>query len=167
VTDQVVEPTKGQRKLAVAVRFLRRMAFGIVAMACLLWLLTRTECTNYQRGMESSRATGLDAMVDRSFNAPMPMKSVAPRVRSAHTAAAPPGPLIARTESLNVSVRDFAAAQHWVDQIVKAHAGYVASMTISSPEGTSRSLSANIAIPTAQCDAAMDERRLFVARSAD
>jgi hypothetical protein len=161
VTDQAVQPSKGQRKLGVAVRFLRRMAFGIVAMACLLWLLARTEYTNYQRGIESSRATGLDAMVDRPFNAPMLMKSVAPQVKSAQAAAVPPGPPIARTESLNVSVRDFVGAQHLVDQIVKAHAGYVASMTISSPEGTSRSLSANIAIPTAQCDAAMDELKML------
>jgi hypothetical protein len=156
VSDHFVEPCKGQSKWSVAVRFLRRIAFGIVVLAGLLWFVAHTENTNYQRGIESSRTTGLSAMAERSFYAPM-TKGVASQMRVDQATVVRQGTLIARTVSLNVSVRDFARARSSVDQIVKAHAGYMASMTISSTKDTSQSLSAKIEIPAAQCDAALDE----------
>jgi hypothetical protein len=58
-----------------------------------------------------------------------------------------------------VSVRNFLEARSSVDQIVKGRAGYMAQMTISSPKDASQSLSANIGIPAAQCDAALDQFR--------
>lgn len=140
-------------------RFLRRIVFGIVALAGLLWVVARYEDINYQRGIESSKVTGLSAIADRSFNAQMLWKGVAPQMRLDQAVVARQGTLVARTVSLNVSVRNFAAARATVDQIVKAHAGYMATMTISSPKDASHSLSANIAIPTAHCDAALDELR--------
>jgi len=48
-----------------------------------------------------------------------------------------------------------------VERIVTARGGFTASMTISSPKDSSRSLSADIAIPTAQCDAALQEIRML------
>jgi hypothetical protein len=140
-------------------RFLRRIAFGIVALAGLLWFAVRYENANYQRGIESSRWTGLSPMADRSFNAQMFWKGVAPQMRVDQAAVARQGTLIARTVSLNVRVRNFAGARSSVDQIVKAHAGHMAAMTISNPKDASQSLSANIAIPAGECDAALDALR--------
>jgi hypothetical protein len=159
VSDQSAESGKGQRKKSVAIRFLRRITFGFVALAGLLWFTVRYEQANRQRGIESSRWTGLSAIADRSFNAQMLWKGVAPQMKLAQAAVVQQGTLIARTVSLNVSVRNFAEPRSSVDQIVKGHAGYMAQMTISSPKDASQSLSANIAIPAAQCDAALDQFR--------
>jgi hypothetical protein len=71
------------------------------------------------------------------------------------------GVLIARTASIHVSVRDFRGARESVDRIVKVHAGYMASMTISSPKDAAKSLTADIAIPAPQCDAALQEFKLL------
>jgi hypothetical protein len=65
------------------------------------------------------------------------------------------GPMIARKASLNISVKDFHAARISVDQIVAAHKGFVALLSISSQQGAPQSLSAKLAIPAAQCDAAL------------
>jgi hypothetical protein len=154
VSDHSVEPSKGQMKRRIAMRFLRRSGFGLVALAGLLWFVAGYEDINYQRGIESSKVNGLSSIADRSFNPQMLRKGVALQMRLDQAAVARQGTLIARTVSLNVWVRNFAGARSSVD-----HAGYMAAMTISSPKDASHSLSANIAIPTAQGDAALDELR--------
>jgi hypothetical protein len=146
-------------KWSVTARFLRRMAFGLVAVGCLLWFVARIESINSQRGIASSRVTGLSANPGDSFNAPMLAKSSIPQMRTAQYAVVPEGTRIARTASLRVSVRDFSAARESVDRIVKARGGFTTSMTISSPKDSPRSLSADVAIPTAQCDVALQEFR--------
>jgi Domain of unknown function (DUF4349)/Putative zinc-finger len=71
------------------------------------------------------------------------------------------GPMIARTASLKISVKDFPSARASVSGIVAAHKGYVASLSISSQTGAAQSLNAKLAIPAAEYDAALtDLRRL-------
>jgi hypothetical protein len=65
------------------------------------------------------------------------------------------GPMIARKASLNISVKDFNAARISMDRIVAAHKGFVSQLSISSQQGAPQSLSAKLAIPAAQCDAAL------------
>ena len=161
MSDHIVEPSKGQGKRSLAIRFLRRMTFGIVAAAGLLWFLARTEYINNQRGIESSRATGLAAIADRSFISPMLLKIGSPQMRVDQAKVVREGTLIARTLSLNISVGNFARARESVNRIVKAHTGYIASMTIASPKDASQSLAASIAIPAAQCDAALEEFKML------
>jgi uncharacterized small protein (DUF1192 family) len=148
-------------KSCVTASFLRRMAFGLVAVAGLLWFAARIESINSQRGIESRRATGLSAIPDKSFNTAMLATSFIPQMKLAQSAVFPDGTRIARTASLRVSVRDFSVARESVDRIVKARGGFAASMTISSPKESSRSLSANLAIPNTQCDAALQEFRML------
>jgi hypothetical protein len=157
MSNHSAESDKHQTKWSLRVGFLRRMAFGIVGLVIMLGFVARVENSNYRRGVESSRATGLSSIAERSFNAPMLMKNLAPQLRMAQAAAVQQGTLIARRVSLNVTVRNFAGARTSVNRIVKAHAGYTASMTVSSPNDTSQSLSANVAIPAALCDAALEE----------
>jgi len=65
------------------------------------------------------------------------------------------GPMIARTASLKISVKDFDSARSSVDRIVRARNGYAASMTINSQKGEPQSLEAELHIPTSACDAAL------------
>src|ERR1700682_6354556 len=67
------------------------------------------------------------------------------------------GLMIARTASLNISVKDFSSARTSVSRIVAAHKGYVALLSISSQNAASQTLTAKLAIPAAQCDAALAE----------
>jgi hypothetical protein len=148
-------------KWSVAARFLRRMVFGFVAVGSLLWFVAHVERIDSSREIETSRATGLSAIPMASYKAPMLMKGVSPQMKVAQTAVMPEGTRIARTASLRLSVRDFSAARESVDRIVKAREGFTSSMTISSPNDSSKSLSADIAIPVAQCDAALQEFRML------
>jgi hypothetical protein len=157
VNDQSAEPGMHQIKWSPQLRFLRRMVFGVVGVVILLFLVGYDEDLSSRRGIESSRATGLSSLSERSYNPPMLMKGLAPQMKLVQAAVIPQGILVARDVSLNVSVRNFAEARSAVDRIVKARAGYVASMTVSSPKDTSQSLSANIEIPAAQSDAALEE----------
>jgi hypothetical protein len=146
-----------QIKWSTVSRFMRRMVFGLLALAGLLWFAVRTEVSTYQRGIESSKATGLASIARSYVNAPMLSKGATPQLRMAQAAVVRQGVLIARTASIRVSVINFGGARESVDRIVKTHTGYIAAMTISNPKDASQSLSANIAIPTGQCDAALEE----------
>jgi anti-sigma factor RsiW len=64
-------------------------------------------------------------------------------------------PMIARTASVRVSVKDFEAARASVDRIVRAREGYTASMTINTQKGESQSLEAELHIPAPLCDVAL------------
>jgi hypothetical protein len=159
MSDHLEGPAIRWQKWSATSRFLRHMAYGIVVVAGLLWFVARIESINSQRGIETSRATGLDAIATQSYFTPMLAKGVFSQARLAQSPVLSEGTRIARTVSLRISVRDFSAARESVDRIVKAHAGFTASMTISSPKDSSRSISANFAIPTAQCDTALQEFR--------
>jgi hypothetical protein len=159
VSEKLAELGKDKRKQNIVVRFLRRMIFGIAGVVGLIWFVGHLEHINQSRGIEISRATGLSAVDYSSSYTPMLMKGIMPQMRATAVGVSREGTRIARTVSLNVSVRDFAHARSLVDQIVRSHSGYTASVTISSPQNTSQSLSANIAIPSAQCDAALNEFR--------
>jgi hypothetical protein len=89
------------------------------------------------------------------------MRAALPAVpaQSPNAEAPPSGPMIARTASLNISVKDFDAARISVDRIVRARQGYLSSLNISTEQGAPRSLDAKLAVPAAQCDAALGELR--------
>jgi hypothetical protein len=65
------------------------------------------------------------------------------------------GPMIARTASLNISVKDFYAARASLDRIVRGHQGYISSLNISTEKGAPQSLTGKLMIPAAQLDAAL------------
>jgi len=67
----------------------------------------------------------------------------------------PSGPLIARTASLDISVKDFNAARASMDRVVREHQGYVSTLNILTEKGAANSLSAKLMIPAAQMDAAL------------
>jgi hypothetical protein len=148
---------------SVTARSFRRMVFGLAAVGGVLWFADQVQRISSQRGIETTRATGLSAYSMRFglSKAAILGKAVLPQMSLAQAPVFPPGTRIARTASLRIFVRDFLAAQESVDRTVKSRGGFAAAMTVSSPIGSSRSLSADIEIPSAQCDATLREFRML------
>jgi len=104
-------------------------------------------------------------------DAPAPMPAAAPLPQSliaagndasALTRAHAPnaqGPMIARTISLTILVKDFAASRASLDKLLAQVHGYPASLTVNTPEAGSRSLQASLRIPAADLSSAMDKLR--------
>lgn len=66
-------------------------------------------------------------------------------------------PMIARTVSLAIVVKDFDAGRASLDAILARHNGYAASLNVSTPQGTARTLQASLRIPAPQLTAALSE----------
>ena len=58
-----------------------------------------------------------------------------------------PAPMIARTVSLVIVVKDFAASRSSLDAILARHRGYSAQLGVSTPENAPRSLQASLRVP--------------------
>jgi hypothetical protein len=56
-------------------------------------------------------------------------------------------PMITRTVSLSIVVKDFAASRSALDNILARHHGYSAQLSVSTPENAPRSLQASLRIP--------------------
>lgn len=66
-------------------------------------------------------------------------------------------PMIARTVSLSVLVKDFGASRAAVDAILARHNGYAAQLTATTEQNSARSLQASLRIPATQLTAAATE----------
>jgi hypothetical protein len=70
-----------------------------------------------------------------------------------------PAPMIARTASLSITVKDFAASRSALDAILARHHGYAAELTLSTPENSARSFFTSLRIPQAELAAAVADLR--------
>jgi hypothetical protein len=68
-----------------------------------------------------------------------------------------PAPMIARTVSLSIVVKDFAASRMSLDAILVRHHGYAAQLTAATAENTPRSIQASLRIPSPELAAALGE----------
>jgi hypothetical protein len=66
-------------------------------------------------------------------------------------------PMIARTASLSLIVRDFGPVEASVKAIAQRHNGYIASLNSTSPQEAARTLTATLRIPSAQLESAIAE----------
>jgi anti-sigma factor RsiW len=64
-------------------------------------------------------------------------------------------PMIARTASLRIVVKDFEAARANLDAFLARHHGYAAQMNVNTPEGSARSLQASLRVPAPMLAAAV------------
>jgi hypothetical protein len=64
-------------------------------------------------------------------------------------------PMIARTVSLSIMVKDFAASRSSLDGILARHHGYSAQLSISTPENAPRGLQASLRIPAPELSLAV------------
>jgi anti-sigma factor RsiW len=69
----------------------------------------------------------------------------------------PQQPMIARTVSLAIIVKNFDAARASLDSVLARHNGYSASLSVSTPQEAARSLQASLRIPAPQLSAALAE----------
>ena len=74
-------------------------------------------------------------------------------------AQASAGPMIARTVSLTIRVRDIAASRAALDGILAQHHGYAASLTLNTPEDGPRSFQSSLRIPAPELQAGLDALR--------
>ncbi len=69
------------------------------------------------------------------------------------------GPMIARTVSLTVLVKNVAEARRVLDALVTRQQGYAAQLTFSTPEAGARSLQASLRVPASELAKALEELR--------
>lgn len=70
-------------------------------------------------------------------------------------------PMIARTVSLMLIVKDFAAARANVDAILARHHGYAADLTANTAEGAPRTLQASLRVPAPELTPTLSELKLL------
>jgi hypothetical protein len=68
-----------------------------------------------------------------------------------------PAPMIARTASLTVVVKDFALSRTSLDTILARHHGYPAQLTVSTPENAPRGLQASLRVPAPELSSAVGD----------
>jgi uncharacterized protein DUF4349/putative zinc finger protein len=66
-------------------------------------------------------------------------------------------PMIARTVSLSIVVKDFDVGRVSLDGILARHSGYTANLNVSTPQGAGRAIQASLRIPAPQLVAAVSE----------
>ena len=93
---------------------------------------------------DSSKVQGLDALT------PAPSD-----VRPAQAILSQP--MIARTVSLSIVVKDFDASRASLDAILARHNGYAAGLNVVTPQGGARALQASLRIPAPQLFTAVAE----------
>ena len=158
-------------------RGFRILMYGLTACAALL-LLFAISVPNLLRSRNAAnqRVTGLAAPDEDRY--PLPAASLKDAEKSAvgsmngRVAAAPEnmaagiprpatdeitGPMIVRTASLSVVVKDFDQGRAAMDALLRAHHGYAANLTVSTPQNAGRSLTATLQVPSDQIDAVLAE----------
>ena len=88
---------------------------------------------------------------------PLRGKSGAESKIIAQSGASLSAPMIARTVSLSIVVKEFDASHTALDAILARHNGYAASLNVSTPQGAARALQASLRIPAPQLASALVE----------
>ncbi len=70
---------------------------------------------------------------------------------------APSAPIIARTASLSLVVKDFGPVEAAVKSVTARHSGYIGELNTSTPSDAAKTLSATLRVPSAQLEAALAE----------
>ena len=69
----------------------------------------------------------------------------------------PPAPMIARTVSLSIVVKDFAASRATLDAILNRYHGYSAQLDVNTAENAARTLQASLRIPAPELAGAIND----------
>ncbi len=77
----------------------------------------------------------------------------------AETKPAAAAPMIERTAALTLATHDFDQLRARIDAILARRRGYLANLTLNTPQGAGRSLSATLRVPAADLDAALADLR--------
>ncbi len=115
-----------------------------------------------QAGIAGAEMDSLHLQAARKGTAGMLNSTAAENSTSVNLASSgPAAPMIARTISLTIVVRDVSAARAALDAILAQHHGYAAQLNINTPENYARSFNAALRIPALELPTALpDLRRL-------
>ena len=180
---KVRTPQRFTDRLGGKFPFLRnRWVWGIASAAALVILLLGVRLQTVQReprhseGLElayteqSNSASAPESKAVEAFGQPMarPAPLALPAARGAspkststsadgQSTPEPSAPMIARTASVSLTVKDFATLEASVKAIAQRHNGYIASLSSASPQDAARTLTATLRIPSAQLEATIAE----------
>jgi hypothetical protein len=70
-------------------------------------------------------------------------------------------PMIAKTATLQLSVKDFAPVEEKVKAIVRKYAGYIGELNTTTPTDGARNLTATLRIPSGKMEAAIAELKML------
>ena len=127
--------------------------------AVMLQPVERLEVKPYTGGNAAvaggGRGDATKLTVDGQLEAPSPGLTLPgrPQAREGQASA----PMIARTVSLSVVVKDFDVARGSLDAILVRHSGYAAGLNVATPQGATRTMQASLRIPAPQLFAAIAE----------
>jgi hypothetical protein len=95
----------------------------------------------------------LQSLGDHAQNTVSVDGSLATEEQSGFTA----GPMMARTASLSIVVKDFVAARATLDRILARHQAYAAELTVNTAEGSARTLLASLRVPAPELQSTLSE----------
>jgi anti-sigma factor RsiW len=96
----------------------------------------------------------VDANSRSATNGAVPLKG-----KSSYDSAVAAGPMIARTVSLTLVVKDVPAARAELERLLAHYQGYAAQLTVNTPEGGARSFQASLRVPAQELATALAELR--------
>lgn len=100
----------------------------------------------------SPQRRGLDMLTQFSVDGQPQSDKAAPVFSSAAKL-----PMIERTAQLTLTTKDFDKTRAGLENILKAHQGYIGQLSVSGPVGSGRTLDATLRVPADQRDAVMAE----------
>ena len=86
-----------------------------------------------------------------------PLHGIGDRAQNAFTVDGRPAPMIARTVSLSVVVKDYSASRATLDAILARHHSYAAELSASTAENAPRSLLASLRVPAPELTSILSE----------
>jgi anti-sigma factor RsiW len=129
-----------------------------------LWASREAELQAVQRQIEEERvASSLEnsPINGRSVTGLAPLVPAAPappRSMPTQASASPAtSPMIARTASLSLVVKDFGGVEAAVKGVTMRHSGYIGELNTSTPPDSAKTLSATLRVPSAQLEPALAE----------
>jgi hypothetical protein len=96
---------------------------------------------------------GMLASSQSAVNTGMPQPQMAPSLETT------PSPMIARTISVAVRVKDISAARSSLDVLLTSHHSYFAQMNVNSPAGSSRTFQASLRVPASELSSMLEQLR--------
>jgi hypothetical protein len=114
-----------------------------------------------RRSLDATASTSNVQSLDPSFGGTMMQKSRARNTADSEATissalpSSPALPMIARTASLTILVKDFATARTSLDLYLAKHSGYAASLSINTPENEQRQFQASLRIPANELASAL------------
>ncbi len=114
-----------------------------------------TEVQNYQRAVTESK-NALEAKAGDQLSSSLENEE-ATSAQGIVGGIVPQAPMIARTVSLSMVVKDFTVSRGTLDAILARHHAYAAELTVNTTEGVPRTLQASLRVPAPELAAALNE----------